>query len=158
MVLRCSPVTRVAYVMCLLGPFIPYGLSKSGWVGLTLGQGQGGWLQVVTMLSLFFIVIRSWQVLSSAGRLDAFRASQIVFVLRVLGLLVMYAGALTVLVSIFGRWLVPLIFKGQSEDGIEFYVVGVYLALAMSAGSSGVMLFEFSRMLGFERHMRDADS
>ena len=38
-----------------------------------------------------------------------------------------------------------------SSDLVEFYIVGIYLALAGGVGVLGLLLFEFSRLLGFER-------
>jgi len=39
------------------------------------------------------------------------------------------------------------------ESGVEFFVVGVYIALLAGVGPLGILLFEISRLFGFERRV-----
>ncbi|MDO9001811.1 MAG: hypothetical protein Q7V20_00010 [Aquabacterium sp.] len=40
----------------------------------------------------------------------------------------------------------------RTESGAEFFVVGLYLSLASGIGMLGLLAFEFSRLLAFERN------
>ncbi len=42
----------------------------------------------------------------------------------------------------------------RSENGIELFVVGIYLAMLGGIGFLGLITFELSRLLGFEEHSR----
>lgn len=117
------------------------------------------WFSVVTLLiALALIVFRIVQVLANSGRLDAFRASGVASLLRVLGLVLIYVAVVGAVLSVAGRWLVPLLVTSRRESGVAYVAAALFASSAMRVGSSGVLLFEFSRLLGFETRTRDADS
>lgn len=42
----------------------------------------------------------------------------------------------------------------RTESGAEFFAVGLFLSLASGIGVLGLLAFEFSRLLAFERRAR----
>ncbi len=82
-----SLMTRIAYCLVVLGAVLPIGLSKSGWVALTLGVGFahpipfiGPILFLVGGLYRIFVVIRFPDTLHSPS------ASSLVALLRGAGI------------------------------------------------------------------------
>jgi hypothetical protein len=48
--------------------------------------------------------------------------------------------------------------KSRTESGAEFFVVGMYLSVAAGIGMLGLLSFEFSRLLAFERSAQRASA
>ena len=48
------------------------------------------------------------------------------------------------------------LFKGTSGNGVGFFVVGLWLAILSGLAPAGLMLFEGSRLLCFERAQKEA--
>jgi hypothetical protein len=46
----------------------------------------------------------------------------------------------------------------RTESGAEFFAVGLYFSLAAGVGILGLLAFEFSRLLAFERNLHAARS
>jgi hypothetical protein len=149
---------RVLYVLGLFSLLISS--FQSSWVVLAAGGSPllllfslGG-----TVMSIV-VIGRAVQVMIGVGVLDAPLAQRgFIHWCRRIGLWLMAAGALVALLQLL---LVPItgaIFGPPSGNGIEYFVVGVGMAAFSGLGSTGVLLFELSRMLGFERWLRQEHS
>lgn len=79
-------------------------------------------------------------------------------VLRVLGIIGMVIAVLYLIVRLgSGPWIRALSRSGEgSTSGIVSYVFGVYFALFQGLTTLGVVLFEFSRLLSFEKQTDSA--
>jgi hypothetical protein len=153
-------VLRIPYVIVLLGFLVPIGLSASGWVGLSLGRGpgEGGILMVGTLIFALLILWRLVVVASGRSRLDRPAASGALRVLRQFALVCLYVGAVVVLLDLFGRPLLRMIFRQPGDAGVMFYVVGVYLAVLKSIGLFGLLCLELGRLRSFEIASAASDS
>jgi hypothetical protein len=144
---------RIAYIVCLLGIVAPIGLSASSWVSLTLGRsmylGNIPTL-IVAVLILVLGVWRIWVVAADQSTLGSPRVEGALLLLRCAGVFFVYVGALTTFFNWFGGPLIRLLVKHRSEDGIEFYVAGVFLAILGGLGRLGLLMFELSRTRSFE--------
>ena len=145
---------RILYVLGLFAMLLSS--VQSGWVGLATGGspvlllfGLGG-----TVMSIVAIG-RAMQVTLGAGVLDAPLAQRgSIHWCRRIGLCLMAAGVLAELPRLL---LVPItraIFGPPSGNGIEYFIMGVAMAAFSGLAPTGVLLFELSRMLGFERWLR----
>lgn len=79
-------------------------------------------------------------------------------VLRKVGVLALYVGAIIGLLNFASRPLMMAAIARRSESGIAFFVAGTYLAILGSIGTLGIVSFELSRILGLEDHVRRATS
>jgi hypothetical protein len=75
--------------------------------------------------------------------------------LRAGGALCIYIGAIITVLNWTSGPLMRLFIKQRTESGAEFFVVGLYLSLAAGIGLLGLFLFEFCRLLAFERNARE---
>jgi hypothetical protein len=145
------------YAVAVVGFIFPFGML--GWVGLTLGRGGLG---IVTMTGYLIMVplgaYRIYQVLRVRGTLDAIVYPGVIQGIRILGMVVLAIGALVTALRFTATPLMRLLLKHRSEDGVEFYAVGIYLALLSGFALAGIMLFEFGRLLGFERERHERDT
>lgn len=145
-------LTRVLYVLGLLSLFLP--LLRSSWVSLALGGGAltGPGSLVVLALALY----RAALVLIDPRTLDAPAARGWVRRCRVAGIGLIASAPIALGLQFamgpLGHALAP---RG-SGSGIEFFVVGIGVALLASLAPTGVMLFEFSRLRAFELAAREA--
>lgn len=144
---------KVFYCLAVASAVLPFGMS--GWVAMTVG---GNPMPVVPYLGpLLLLVIGIWriyQVSRYPGTLDSYVYGGALTVLRVFGLIAMGIGVLYLVVQLGGGMLVRALVPRRTESGVEFYVLGVYLALVSGIGPLGILLFETSRLFGFERHKR----
>ena len=148
-ILTASTATRVIYALALLTLAVP-GVNST-WVGLTLASG---WLGLLALPVALLCLGRAVQVLARPRSLDAPAPVGIVRHLRALGLCLFAAGAASVVLVLFMRPLARTIWPGSSGNGIELYVVGIFVALVASLGPIGLLMFEFSRLRGFEQALR----
>jgi hypothetical protein len=143
---------RLFYCLAVLGTIVPIGLANSGWVRASTG---GTLVSLVPFAGpILFLALGLYRVFLVArvpGTLDLPPVAGIASVLRAIGAFCIYAGAVVGILNWVSRPLMRLLVTRPSETGVEFYVAGVYLALAGGVGALGLLLFEFSRLLGFER-------
>jgi hypothetical protein len=77
--------------------------------------------------------------------------------LRSAGVFLMCVGLTAALLMIFRRPFTLLISPNPGDNGIGFFVVGVFLYAFSAAGWLGVIAFELARLLG-NRHGKTTDS
>jgi|SRR5690348_11509899 len=150
---RISWPTRIAYIGTVLGIVAPIGLSASSWVGISLGRGGvGGFpMYVSAVLFLGLGIWRIWVVAADRSALESPQTEGVLLAARLVGVLFLYLGTLVFVLNVIGRPLIRTLIKRPSEDGVEFYVAGIYLAMFAGIGTIGLLLFEYSRLRSFER-------
>lgn len=157
---RSSRSLRVAYICCVLGIVAPVGLSASSWVGISMGRA--GVSSIPAILSLVVLlalgVWRIWVVGADRTTLDAPQTHGALSATRILGIVFLYIGAVVFLLNVAGRPLIRALITRPSENGIEYFIAGVYLAFLGGLGSLGLVLFEYSRIRSFEKSASLGDS
>ena len=150
-----SITLRWLYCLAVLSVVLPFGMS--GWVAATLG---GSPLQSIPFVGpIVFLVLGVWRIYLVARHpetLESFVYGGALKFIRVVGVIGMAIGVLYLVMRFAYRPIVQSLVKRPSESGVEFYVVGVYLALVGGVAPLGIILFELSRLLGFERNNKDA--
>lgn len=150
--LPASGAVRALYLLALLTLLAPL---PSSWVALATGGGFGMVFGLAGYLLIAAAVWRAVQVLRDGGRLAAPVPVGPERWLRRFGLLFMVIGTITVALQFFIGPIARSLFGTNSGGtGIQYFVVGVWFAIFSGWASAGVLLFEFSRMLGFERRER----
>lgn len=154
-----SAALRAAYCLVVLGAIVPVGLATSGWVAMARGPSLIAAVPFVGPLLLLALGgYRVYLVARFSTTLSSPPISGIASLIRVLGVGAIYVGVLATLLSWIGRPLMRVLMTSRTESGAEFFVAGVYLSLIAGVGLLGLLLFEFSRLLAFERlaHERSA--
>lgn len=141
---------RLIYCLAVLSAVLPFGMS--GWVALTVGRSP---LQSVPYIGwIVVLLLGAWRIYAVArfrGTLDSFVYGGVLKFLRGAGILCMTVGAGALILRLASKPLVMALVHQRSDDGIEFFVVGLFLALIGGVGSLGLVFFELSRLVGFER-------
>lgn len=147
---EASTLVRWTYCLAVLSAILPFGMS--GWVAATLG---GSPMQSFSFIGpILFLILGAWRIFLVArhrSTLNAFVLGGVMKFMRTLGIAGMAVGVLYLVLRLSAGPLTRAIFRSRSENGVEFYVVGVYLAVLGSLAPLGIILFEFSRLLGFEQ-------
>lgn len=144
------------YCLSLITAIFPSGLfGAAGWVGLTTGGGlfSGGIIAVAIFLGIF--IYRIVLVARNPHTLDAYIASTRIKLMRYLGIFLMSIGLLGSITIFFIKPLALGIFGKPGDSGVAFFVVGVFVYLISSAGLLGLLMFEASRLFGFEAQLKD---
>jgi hypothetical protein len=144
---------RIVYVIVLLSILLPIGLSGSGWVSLSLGRGGWRSLWQYAFVALFVVLAiwRIWVVLADRSTLDSPAVAGLLRAIRITGVTLLSLGTLVFALDVLGRPIIRALVSRPSESGVEFYVVGLFLAFLKGIGPLGVIVFEFSRLRSFEK-------
>lgn len=143
---------RVAYCLVVLGAVLPFGLAASGWVAAARGPSLLGTVPFIGPLLLAALgAYRVYLVARYSSTLSSPPVSGVAVAMRRIGIVVIYVGVVATLLSWVGRPLMRAVMTSRTESGVEFFVAGMYLSLIAGAGLLGLLLFEFSRLLAFER-------
>ncbi len=152
MLKNASVVLRIAYCLVVLGAILPFGIAASGWVSLAKGPNLLGavpFLGPLLLLALGFF--RVYLVARYPTTLSSPPVSGLAALVRVLGQLAIYIGVVATVLSWVARPLMRALMTSRTESGAEYFVVGLYLSLVAGIGLLGLLMFEFSRLLAFER-------
>lgn len=144
------------YCLTLIAAIIPSGLfGAAGWVGLAVSGGalNGGVLAMVILLPIF--IYRIVVVVRSPHTLDAYIASVPVKLLRYLAIFFMIVGLIGSFAIFFIKPLALGIFGQPGDSGVAFFVMGIIIYLISSAGLLGFLMFEASRLFGFEAKLKE---
>jgi hypothetical protein len=144
-----SLVTRILYAMVLLVSVIPIG---SGWVALAAGATS--WAGPATILVWILAVYRAVLVLARPATLDAPCPGGWLAWCRRLGLGLVATGLALSASRFFVRPLGHLLAPHGSDNGIEYFIVGLVIAVLATLAPMGLLVFEFSRLRGFELALR----
>ena len=147
-----SLLTRIFYCVVLLGAILPVGIAKFGWVALATGSSLAGSFPYIGPI-LFLIIgfYRIYVVALTPSTLNAIPISGFISFLRAAGIFLLYVGAVATILGWLAGPLMQLFMKSRTESGAEFFFVGVIAALVGRVGVFGLILFELSRLRGFER-------
>ena len=146
---------RWIYCLAIVSAVFPVGVS--GWVTMTMGPSVLASVPLVSPVLLLALgIFRIYQVVTDRDRLDSVEISGLIRLLRIVGLVAMFIGVLYLVLQLGYRPLVSALVDRRSESGVEFYLAGIYVALLSGTGSLGVVLFEASRILGFEAQAKKA--
>lgn len=154
-----SSTLKFAYCLVLLAAVLPFGLARSGWVGMATGGAGFGVIPLIG--PLFFLVFGLYRVYLVArvpGVLNSPQATGLPAFLQKIGKFCLYVGAVVSVLSWVAGPLMRAVIKTRTESGAEFFVVGLYLSLAAGIGMLGLFAFEFSRLLTFERNARQSNA
>lgn len=143
---------RWAYSLTLLFTVFPFGLVGSGWVAIARGGIDGTMTIVGSLTVLVLALYRIYLVGRVPNTLNSCPSVGFMRLLRQLGVFAIYFGALIAIASVLGGPLIRAFMTSRSESGIEFFIVGVYLSMFSGVGMLGLLCFEFSRLISFERH------
>ncbi|MEZ5564194.1 MAG: hypothetical protein R3F24_01175 [Gammaproteobacteria bacterium] len=145
-----SIALRWLYCLAVLSTILPRG--GSGWVRMTIDSSPYSMVPVIAPLT--FLALGLWRVYHVArfsATLEAPVYKGAINLLRKAGIVVMIVGALYLFVRIGYRPVVQAMTKTPTASGIEFYLVGLYLVRIDGFAPLGVILFEASRLMRFER-------
>jgi len=149
-----SLLTRIIYCLVVLGAILPFGLAKSGWVALaTGGPALAGTIPFIGPLVLLVIgIYRVIVVVRTPAALSAPPVAGFIAFLRGAGLFLLYLGAITTVLGWLAGPLMHTLMRARTESGAEFFFVGYLIAIVGQVGVLGLLLFELSRLRGFETH------
>lgn len=156
MKIEASRSLKWLYCLTLIAAIFPSGLfGAAGWIGLATGGGLlgGGIIALVILLAIF--IYRIALVARNPHTLDAYIASTRIKLMRYLGVFLMTIGLLGSFTIFFIKPLALGIFGKPGDSGVVFFVVGVFVYLISSAGLLGLLMFEASRLFGFEAQLKD---
>jgi hypothetical protein len=146
------PVTlRWAYSLALL--FAIYPFLRAGWDWIRTGFGGiGGALSLLIILPMPVLgLYRIYLVARVPGTLASYPAAGFARALRALGMFGIYIGALASIASVAAGPLMRALMTHHTESGAEYFVVGMYLSMLGGVGTLGLICFELSRLVAFER-------
>ncbi|MCF8198715.1 MAG: hypothetical protein K9J42_08115 [Sulfuritalea sp.] len=144
---RADRKLKWLYCLALVSSVIP--ALSSGWVALAMGT-----VALFQLPLLIAYAYRVQMVVRHPATLDAFVSNWRLAALRKLGIGLMFLGAIGAFAMPFSSYLAVAIYGSTGPSGVASFVVGVWLAMASSAGFFGVVCFELSRLLGFETMLR----
>lgn len=153
---EASKSLKWLYCLTLIAAIFPTGIfGAAGWVGLASGGGlfSGGIIAVAILLAVF--IYRIVLVARNPHTLDAYIASTRIKLLRYFGIFLMSIGLLGSFTIFFIKPLALGIFGKPGDSGVAFFVVGVFVYLISSSGLLGLLLFEASRLFGFEAQLNN---
>jgi hypothetical protein len=142
------------YSIVVLSAVVPVGVASSSWVAMARGGGGAlaGLPYLGPLLLLLLGLYRTYLVARVPGTLASYPAAGFAGVLRRFGVFALYFGAAVGLLNLSAGPLMKLLMTPRTESGAEFFVVGVYLSFLGGVGVLGLVLFELSRIVGFEKH------
>lgn len=147
--LSASWLVRVIYCFALFGITASQFAATSSWVSLATG---GGLISSVGVFISFVIdallIYRIYLVIRYKASLLARKPNVFGWIFRAIGLLVMTGGALGAISLFLVKPVTLLLFQGPVDNGIGYFVVGVYAVLLSNVGWVGCLFFELSRIMG----------
>ncbi len=146
---------KVAYCLVVLSAVVPFGLARSGWVTLATG-GFGSVTFLAPLVFLALGVYRVFLVARVPSVLDSQATAGLESLLRTLGKSMLYVGSFVAVLGWVSGPLMRAFIERRTDSGAEYFIVGMYLSMAGGIGVLGLILFEFSRLLAFERNARQA--
>ena len=135
-------------MLAILAMLVPW---RSGWAALGLTGGVFSWVWGVGLSTVALGVWRIVVVLRDTGRLDAPSNSAVLRWCRALAIGLMALGVVGFILQFFIGPIGRALFPRGSDNGVEFFVVGMWFGMVTALAPLGILLFEASRLLSFER-------
>ena len=142
------------YCLTLITLIFPSGMyGAASWAGLVTGGGllSGGMLLLLIVPLIYRIIV----VARNPHTLDAYITSTRIKILRNLAIFFMATGLIGSFAIFFIQPLALSIFGKPGDSGVAFFVVGIFIYLLSSAGILGLLMFEASRLFGFEAQLKE---
>jgi hypothetical protein len=124
----------------------------SGWVGLALGTSLRGFVLPPLLAIVLWRVYVVWRHPTTLVR---HRAGALIAFLRGLAVIEMTLGCLAALALLLQRPIIQAMGGVRSEDGIEYFVLQLGAVMVGGLGLQGLVIFEWSRIIGMERFYRE---
>jgi putative Mn2+ efflux pump MntP len=144
MQIKSSLALRIIYCLAVFCAVFPFPLS--GWARLIMGPSS-----TVPYIGPILLIIlgayRIFYVLKNRDTLNSYEPDAFPFAMRMFGLLAMVLGAIAVVAWPFSYYISLAIFGELSHASIEFELC---VAMARGLAPLGIVLFEASRLIGFE--------
>ncbi|ARN19589.1 hypothetical protein [Piscinibacter gummiphilus] len=151
-----SITLRAAYVIVLIAAVLPHGRAEAGWLGLVVGGvGLGLVPSIGPAIFVLLGIYRIGSVVRDGRALASPRTGGVARAVRWLGALLLHGGAVTAAVGWIAPPLMQWLAPERTEIGAEFFTE-LFLYLANGVGLLGLAMFEFGRLLAFERSARQA--
>lgn len=147
--LTAGRINRAIYCLALAALVVGSIGQTASWIGLATGGGLigflGGWGFLLVAAA---VIYRIYRVVRYPEALDARPPYLLGWLLRGLGWIVMLAGAMGFAAMFLVKPLTLLLFKTAGENGIGFFVVGLYATMLAGVGWLGCVVFDISRAVG----------
>ncbi len=143
---------KLVYTLALLATCVASAAGSGGWVGLALGSMPlGGMFLVIVAVALARIV----QVWRDPAALATPRLGAAMALLRAFGIVQMLVGSAAALALVAMKPLVQFLFGGvHSDDGIEYFIIGLFGTVLALQALVGVLHFEGVRLVALQRAVR----
>jgi hypothetical protein len=148
--LYCLALISSIFPPLLTGPF--------GWIAVFSGGGVMRSVGIIVITLSAIYLYRVVLVVRHENTLDAFITGKLVRSFRVLGIILMALGLIGTLTLFILKPILLDIFSKPGDSNVAYFVTGIYFYLISNVGFPGVMLFEASRLLGFEENLRDQNN
>lgn len=145
---------KLVYSLTLIATVFPLGVAgMSGWVGLTLGTSLLG----AFLLPLLAVVVwRVYVVWRHPTTLIRHRSGALIAFLWGAAVVGMLVGCLAALALLLQRPIVAAMGGVRTDSGIEYYVLQLGAVMLGGLGLQGLLIFEWTRIIGMERFYREA--
>ena len=148
MEIKPSRIFKFAYCLGLIG-FIFVGIfASSSWIGLAFGGGIFRAGLIIPDIALLLIGFRIVIVAFNPTALDVYVNSGFFKFARSIGVFLIYVGLLAMIGMFLIKPITLLIFSNVGDDGIAYFVVGIYLVLLACLAIPGFIVFEVTRLVG----------
>lgn len=148
MEIKPSRIFKFAYCLGLIG-FIFVGVfASSSWIGLAFGGGIFRAGLIIPDIALLLIGFRIVTVAFNPTALDVYVNSRFFKFTRSTGVFLIYVGLLAMIGMFLIKPITLLIFSNVGDDGIAYFVVGIYLVLLACLAIPGFIVFEVTRLVG----------
>ncbi len=143
---------KLVYTLALLATCVASAAGGGGWVGLALGSMPlGGMFLVIVAV----VLARTVQIWRDPAALATPRLGAGMALLRAFSVVQMLVGSAAALALVAMKPLVQYLFGGvHSDDGIEYFIVGLFGTLLALQAFAGVTLFEGVRLIVLQRAAR----
>jgi len=148
-----APSVRLIYCLTIAGAL--YASAGMIWSQLPHSSLRFLWPIVGTLWTIAIGLWRLFMVASSSTRLDAPEYGGAIRALRILGIIGLSLSALGFVIRLVYRPILHAIITRPSDDGVEYFVFGLFLQMALAVSPPGILLFELSRLMAFERSQRE---
>lgn len=145
---------RLLYFLALIAIVLPP--RGSGRIGLVTGSGWP-WGALLGILSLCVVALAIWRAVMlwrNRTLLDAPVTTGLLRWCQIVGVWLMGLGVLVAIAQHAAVPITRMLFPRASENGVEFFVVGVSLVFFGGCAAAGLLLHEFCRLVGFERALQ----
>jgi hypothetical protein len=154
-----SKPLKTAYVLSVIAVVMPsiFLLIISGEIKRQLSFGAFSTIVSLgaTFLLLALCIYRLVIVFRQENALASYQVSGPALLLRRVGAAFIYIGAGVLFLNFAAFPLIKAFVMHNKTDGVEFFVGGLYLSYLQSFGDTGLIMFELSRLIGFENHVRN---